>query len=36
MKSLGKLLAIIGALGFSVPALARSFVAPVPNKDDTA
>ncbi|HKR42330.1 MAG TPA: ammonium transporter [Paraburkholderia sp.] len=36
MKSLGKLLAVIGALALSLPALAQGAVAPVPNKGDTA
>ena len=36
MKSLGKLLAVIGALALSLPALAQGAAAPVPNKGDTA
>ncbi|MEX3940716.1 ammonium transporter [Paraburkholderia sp. BR10937] len=36
MKSLGKLLVVIGALALSLPALAQGAAAPVPNKGDTA
>ncbi|CAG9274389.1 ammonium transporter [Paraburkholderia unamae] len=36
MKSLGKLLAVIGALALSLPALAQGAAAPTPNKGDTA
>ncbi|WP_028232643.1 ammonium transporter [Paraburkholderia mimosarum] len=36
MKSLGKLLAVIGALALSLPALAQGAAALLPNKGDTA